>query len=297
MSWVTVIFSMTASACLTLGLIYGLIWWRQRDAWVNLLFALTAIGTAATAASDLAQLQADSTAHLAAAIRGSHVANWLMLLPLAGFVRLYLRAGRWWLLWTVCGLRTASLLLNFLTGQNLNYREITRVSHVPFLGDTVSSIGDGVVNPWMIVGQLSLWALIAFVVDASITVWRRGDRRMAVMIGGSILFFLLAGTGQVVLVVWGNVQWPLTTSLFYVGIIAAMGYEFGSEALRASQLALELRNSQRQVDLATSAADLGMWTWDLNNRDGWTSAKARGLLGVLAPENLTQARFLDAVHP
>jgi hypothetical protein len=42
MSWVTVIFSMTASACLTLSLIYLFIWWRQKDDWANLLFALAA---------------------------------------------------------------------------------------------------------------------------------------------------------------------------------------------------------------------------------------------------------------
>jgi PAS domain S-box-containing protein len=32
MSWVTIILAMTASACLTLALIYGFIWWRRRDA-------------------------------------------------------------------------------------------------------------------------------------------------------------------------------------------------------------------------------------------------------------------------
>ena len=44
MSWVIVIWSMTASACLTLGLIHLIIWSRQRDAWANLLFALVALG-------------------------------------------------------------------------------------------------------------------------------------------------------------------------------------------------------------------------------------------------------------
>ena len=189
MNWVTIIFSMTASACLTLALIYGLIWWRQRDAWANLLFSLAAIGTAATAATDLATLRSESTVQLAAAIRWSHLANWLMIVSLAWFVLLYFRAGRPWLLWTVCGLRTVSLVLNFTTGENLNYREITSVSRLPFLGETVSSVGAGVANPWMIVGQLSLWALLIFVIDASITVWRRGDRRTAVIVGGSIVLF------------------------------------------------------------------------------------------------------------
>jgi hypothetical protein len=48
--------------------------------------------------------------------------------------RLYLRAGRLWLSWTVCGLRTLSLVLNFVCTPNLNYREITGLLHVSFLG-------------------------------------------------------------------------------------------------------------------------------------------------------------------
>ena len=40
MSWITIIWSMSASACLTLALLNFFIWCRQRDVWANLLFAL-----------------------------------------------------------------------------------------------------------------------------------------------------------------------------------------------------------------------------------------------------------------
>jgi PAS domain S-box-containing protein len=297
MSWVTIIFSMMASACLMLGLICALIWWRQRDAWAYLLFALAAIGTAATAFTDLAMLHAESPVHFSAAVRWSFCANWLMIVALAGFVRVYLRAGRTWLLWTVCGLRTVSLFANFLTGENVNYREITGINQIPFLGESVSTIGEGVVNPWMIVAQLSLWLLLIFVVDASITAWRRGERRMAMLVGGSIVFFLLGATGQAALIVWGHFQWPPTTSLFYAGIIFVMAYEIASETLRATQLARELHTSEQKVELASAAAGVGMWTWDIGNREGWASAKAQGLLGLRNSEHLTEARFMDTVHP
>jgi len=63
------------------------------------------------------------------------------------------------------------------------------VRRIPFLGEPVSA-AVGVSNPWMLVGQLSLLLLVIFVADASVTVWRRGDRRSAA--GGSIVFFVLA---------------------------------------------------------------------------------------------------------
>jgi two-component system, LuxR family, sensor kinase FixL len=74
----------------------------------------------------------------------------VLVVSLVGFVRLYLRIGRPWLAWTVCGLRTLALLLNFLVGQNLNYREITQLRHISFLGESVS-VAVGVPNPWMVV--------------------------------------------------------------------------------------------------------------------------------------------------
>ena len=102
---------------------------------------------------------------------------------------LHLRAGRSWLAWTVCGLRTFSVLLNFLTGQNLNYLEVTRLRHIPFFGESVG-VAEGVSNPWMLVGQLSL-LLVVFVTDATFAVWRRGDRRRLVLLGSTIIFFVM----------------------------------------------------------------------------------------------------------
>jgi PAS domain S-box-containing protein len=85
--------------------------------------------------------------------------------------------------------------------------------------------------------------------------------------------------------------------LFYAGIIFVMAYEIASETLRATQLARELHTSEQKVELASAAAGVGMWTWDIGNREGWASAKAQGLLGLRNSEHLTEARFMDTVHP
>src|SRR5436309_1798012 len=125
MSWVTVIWSMSASACLTLALIHGFIWWQQRNAWANLLFTLAALGTAAFAGCELAMMRAGTPAAFASAMGWAHVAVWVIFVSLVGFVRLYFNAGRPWLGWIACALRTFSLFPNFVVGQSLNYREIT----------------------------------------------------------------------------------------------------------------------------------------------------------------------------
>jgi hypothetical protein len=137
MSWVTVIWSMTTSACLVLALMNLFIWCRQRDAWANLLFALMAVGTAAIAAFELAMMRAETTASFGLALRWIHMPACVVVLSLAWFVRLYLNAGRTWLLRSTCGLHVVSLILNFLLGQSLNYWAITRLRPVSFLGESV----------------------------------------------------------------------------------------------------------------------------------------------------------------
>jgi signal transduction histidine kinase len=244
---VTVIFSMTASACLTLALIHACIWWQQRNAWASLLFALTAIGTAAAAACNLALLHADSPAQFAFSLRWLQLAFSVAFLALAGFVRLYLRAGRMWLLWIACGLRLLAVVLNFSTGENLRYRKIWELRQIPFLGDSVSIAQGGVPNPWLFVGQLSLLALVIFAVDAALTVWRRGDQREAVIVGGSITLVMLAISAQSALIIQGVVEWPITPSLFCLVMVAVAAYELAREALRATNLAREAHAHRNEV--------------------------------------------------
>jgi two-component system sensor kinase FixL len=296
MNWIPVIFSMIASAYLTTALTYTFIWWRQRDAWAYLLFALAALGAAALAACDMAQMLAKDPAQYSSGVRWEQLSLWALILPLTGFVRLYLRAGRTWLLWSICGLRTLSLFLNFLTGQNLNYREVTSLRHISFLGESVS-IAQAVPNPWMLVGQLSLLAFVIFAVDAANSVWRRGERRLAVIVGGSIVIFMLAGSVQGMLICWGYVQWPLTPSLFYVGIVAAMGYELGGEALRAARLAGDLRARDQQMTFAAEAASLGFWFREFAGDEFWGSDQWRVLFGFTRSEQVGLDTFLQRLHP
>jgi PAS domain S-box-containing protein len=296
MSWVTILWSMTAATSLTLAAIHFLVWLQRRTAWADLLFTLTSLGVAAYAGSELAMMLAQTPQQFAAALRWLQVPTWLVVVSLAGFVRLHLHAGRRWLAWGVIALRSLALLLNFLVGQNLNYREVTGLRHIPFLGEKVS-LGVGVSNPWMLVGQLSLLVLVIFAVDATITVWRRGDRRQAVVTGGSIVVFTLTGMAQAVLVLWQMVDMPLTVSFSFLGIVVAMGYEMSRETLRAAQLSEDLRESQERMTLATEAAGFGVWMWNIARNQIWGSARWLGLFGFAPDATVTFENVIQRIHP
>jgi PAS domain S-box-containing protein len=303
MSWVTVVWSMIASACLTLATISWLVWYRNRTAWADLFFALTAASTAVFAFCELWLMRAATLPELLAAMRWGHVPLFCWLVSTTWFVFLYLRAGRRWLAWTICGLRAFYLLLNFLVEQNVNYREVTSLRQIRFLGESVT-LSQGIPNPWMLLGHLSMLLILIFVADASVTAWRRGDRRKAVMIGGAVEFFLLLGLIETVLIFWGQMQAPIVFSLFFLGLVAVMGYELSHDVLRASQLVHDLqaseaglRESEARMSLAVDAADIGLWVQDIARNELWANEKWRELFGFEPSVHLDANVILNRLHP
>ena len=221
MSWVTVIWSMVAAACLTLAAIYGLVWYRDRTAWARLLFSLTAASTTAFTFCELWLMRAETPGELLTALQWGHVTVLLLLVSIIWFVRFYLRAGRLWLAWTLCGLRVFYLLPGFLLGQGLISLEIS-LRRVPLLGDYVT-VFTGSVNPWMLIGHALNFMIVIFVADASVTAWRRGERRQALIVGGAVEFLIILGTLESALIYWAHLPIPILLSPFYLGLVAVMG--------------------------------------------------------------------------
>ncbi len=303
MSLITILWSMSAAACLTLAAINFMVWFKDRKALANLLFSLFATGTATFAFCELRMMRAATPAEFATVLKWAHIAVWLLVVSLVGFVRFYLKAGRPWLAWIVCGLRTLALVINFLVGQNLNYREIIRLQPVSFLGETVQ-IAQGVPNSWMLVGQLSLATLFIFIADASITAWRRGDRHRGLAVGGGAVFFALVGTIQSVSIFWGIVRIPIVSSISIMALVAVMGYELSRDMFHASELGRKLRESEaglheseERMRLAIEAAGFGVLVRDFSQNEMWASDRWRALFGFSGSERLELDHVIQRIHP
>ena len=304
MSWITIVWSMNAAACLTLATIYLLVWSKQRERWAYLVLSCNAVAGAALTAFELWLLRAQSAEEYAEILRWTQLPVWSLIVTLVVFVRLYLRAGRLWLAWSVCSARTLALILNFVFIPNLSYRQITGLRQVPWWGGETVSVPVGVTNPWILVAQLSLVLLVIFFVDATITAWRRGDRQRALVVGGALIFFSALAIGQVALVVWGIIQVPFLACFSYLGLIAAMGYEVSIDMLHRAKLSRQLQASEadlhearERMELAANAANLGMWMWDIPRDEIWITDKGRALFGFGASEKLDLESFKDVLHP
>lgn len=297
MNLIVLVWSMAASACLTLGCVFGLIWWKERRQTVGyLIFAVAATASACLTLLEMQVQFLQSTETYGRILQWAHVPMWVLILCLIGMARFYLKSGRPWLAWTNVGLRTLALILNFAFPPNLNFREITALGRITFLGES-SHYPVGVANPLMAVGLLSLAFLIAFIFDASVSLWRRGDRQQAVTFGGVTIFMILASVVHGLLVMAGVLHTPVMTSFYFSGIIIIMGVELSHLVAKSGRVARELQESQLKVQLAKSIAKIGLWTWNLAEGKLVLSAGDRSLHGLPAQGEITIESFLGAFVP
>ena len=158
-------------------------------------------------------------------------------------IRLYLRAGRLWLLWLICGLRALMLVLNFVPGANFYFREITSLQPMPLLGELISR-PHGVLHFWTMLMIPSLLLIVLFAIDAAHTAYKRSGRRRAWVLGG-----LMAVGFSMVIVCYALYARGILPSTFssqpFLLLILLMGYELSIDVLRAGQLSRELVESQQ----------------------------------------------------
>ncbi len=286
---------MNAAVCLTLAVFYAMVWCKQRDNWVHLLFASSAIAVAAISAFELWMMNASTAEQYQLSVRWVHVPTWLLTVSFVAFVQFYLHAGRRWLAWSIYSLRTLVLILNFIFPVSINFRAITDIYHLSWAG-AIFSVPVGVPNPWSLISNFSLLLLLIFSVDATIAVWRRGDRRRALLVGGSMIFGAILAS-HAPLVIWGLVEVPFFLGFTYTATVVAMGYELSNDMARAARLTRELEISEKRFNLAADSANLGMWEWDLSNDEIWVTPTRRVPLGFPVCGRITSEQLISRCHP
>jgi two-component system sensor kinase FixL len=298
MNLTTVIWSTAAASCVTLALVHLLLWCWNRESKASLWFAGTAMSVALLACIEFAMMRAQEPPEFLALHRWGHLAFFVIILCIVGFVQSYYRTGRWWLVWSLIGLRLLILVLAFVPGPTFNFREITAMEPVVFFGESVM-IPRGIPTPWEFLGNASGLLLVVFVIDAAVRLQRRDDtgekRRPPVMAVGVVLFILSCAVNGV-LIHHGKAQVPYFITLSFLFVIAAMKFELSRDMLHAARLAAEVRENAESMRLAAGAGELALWRWDIPRDRIWVSPGGRELYGIPPAQVITLQSVLDTIH-
>jgi PAS domain S-box-containing protein len=246
MSVLTILWSAAAAACLTLAVLQFSVWLRRRDSLASLIFAFAALGAAGNAIFELAMLHATEIPTYDTAIRYSHIPIFVLLVSLVWFVAVYFQTAQRWLAWVITFSWTAGLIINFVSPHSLVYREILALRRVSLPWGEQFTLAEAVLNPWRIVADLTSLLILVYFVDASLRLIRKGDRRRALVIGGSAVFFIILGGIHTPLVDAGTIRMPYILTFAFLAIIIAMSMELIRDVLHASVLSQEVASSERR---------------------------------------------------
>jgi two-component system, LuxR family, sensor kinase FixL len=297
MNWITIIWPMVAAVCLTLGLLELRVGLTRPVDWARLLFAVCAFATAAVSGIELALTQTENPAQFQELLRWGDFGCGLMIVSMTAFVWVYFRSGQKWLAIAGPCIWCVGMLADLLPGSSMTYLKITAVRTVETFGGAFYQAAEGRPNPWHTFSHVGIVLIFVFVVDASVRLARRGASRRAIVIGGSVALWVLIAATHSTLVDHGLLRSPYIISESFLIVVLAMSFELTADVSAAARIGRELKESERRMDLASAAAGLGMWTWNLNSQEGWASARTQRLLGISESELPTQGRFMEAVHP
>jgi len=297
MNWMTVIWPMVTGACFTLALINLRIACGDRRAAPHLFFAFASLAVAAISGFELALMRTSDLVTYDAILRWAVVPIGIMMASTAGFVWSFFHAGRTWLGITSVLLNLSAQMADFVTPVPA-VRHAVALRQQETFGGVHFTIPTIVSQPiWEAVDILSVLFLIAYTWDAAWVVWKRGERRRALVIGWGVTLFLLGARGHAILVERGILPTPYLVSFSFLGLLIAIGIELTDDVLHTARIARNLKESERRIDLAARAAALGFWTWDITSNEIWANPAARALFGIRQSEKLNLSHFFGLLHP
>ena len=244
MSGITVLWSIASAVCAALAIIHLLIWVERRSETTNLLFALASFGAAGSAVAKMAMLKAATIDGYAIALRASFAAISLLVVSMVWYVREYFGNGRRSLAVAVTISWVLVLVVDAVTPFSPLFREISGLLTAKTLWGETFSMARGVTGPLRWVVDVADLALFLFFVDAVVTLFRRGNPRRTIFIGGVLATILVAAVVQARLVDTGRLRMPYVVTIVYLGVVMVAGYPLTAEMFRARELALRLQTTE-----------------------------------------------------
>lgn len=297
---VAILWSMIAAGSLLLGFVHVARWLLDRRALADLAFSLVAFSFVGVALIEVGCMHARDAAEWGEWVRWGHLPLFGLVVGTATFIHLFLGTGRRWLLWTLVGMRSLILVINFTSHPNVTFAEIATVEKIRFLGALVTVGGETMPGRWQFLGLLSSLLLLVYVLDAAIAKWRAenpDERRGAILIGGSVFLMVLIALSYTQLTIYGFAKLPFVITPAFLPPLMAMSFELGYDMLRASRLARQLHDSRLRLELAAGSAHLGLWEWDGGRGRILATRQACQIFGVPEDQSGDFARWMQKIQP
>ncbi len=228
------------SFSLTLLFIHFRVWLSRRHVLDNLMFSLAALGAAMLAAVEMISFKTSTVEGHRLLIQLMHIPIFLLIVSITWFVWFYFKTGKMWMAVSISGLWVIGLVLNFLVGDNLTYLDTEGVKQVlTFTGES-TYVPYGRVNPLANIVNLASVLFVIYVIDAMIRRAKQVRERKGILVGSSIVFFILVAGIMAPLVDYEVIKAAYMVSLPFTAILLAMSVQLTQDVMDMYALSKEV---------------------------------------------------------
>ena len=248
-NWLTVLWAMVAATLLTLAWMNLVLAVRRqgRAAKGHLLFAVLAVSAAGSGVFELLLANTRTIDQYGALLRAAHLPIGLLVLVTPWFVILLFRTGRRWLAIGSNVLWGAGLAMNVVSPHSRVYSTITSIERVPTFGSAEFTWVTGTGPADRGLGYAGVFLALVFVLDAAVSLQKRGQRRGALIVGLCLGTSLAIGLFHSGLVEMGLLRSPYLVSVAFTTIMGGMAFELVHDAVDAPVLEQRVHVQEAEV--------------------------------------------------
>lgn len=246
---------MAFAVFLTIALIHWLIWYRAHREITHLLFALTAAAAGANAVAEAAIYHADSIDLMSTALRWYVATSGCWCIATICFIASYARVSRVgkYVTAAIVSVFLAALVINLFSPASYLYTELTGLREIVLPWGERIWLAIGKDNPWRLLTELGLVAVLGVVADGCYQLSLRGKRRRAIIFGAAAFLFMLCFGTHAFLVDTGRLDAPYLSTYGFLALVALTSYDLAGDVVQTSQLSSKL--ARKESDLRTAVAD------------------------------------------
>lgn len=239
------LFPLAAGVGLVIAFLNFLIWFRLKDEYVFLFAGAMSFAAGLVALCEGFNFNNPIISSFQSTLRLQNYAIGVTLVSMVWYVRLRLGTGRMWLAVAISIAWTIGLVANTLSTGNLTFSILSSLNSdvTAWSEKFVSPIGNA--HQLRIIVDLTIPAIIVFLVDAMISAIRRGNSQAAIKVCLPTLFFMVVAGVHTTLVDSGVLKSPYAISLVFVAISVLLAADLVSGVARVAKLNTQL-NIERQ---------------------------------------------------
>jgi len=281
----------TAAICAVVGLQHLMLALRVEDRKLQILFAIAAFGVAGDAVFERRILSATSAEEFLGGMPWTALWICATIVALSWYIALRTGLVRRWLLSAVTVLATLTVVLDFTVGISFSGPVELHHAELPWGEVFARAIGD--TSPLRAVGDVLMVGFLVFLVDITVQLARRGDRRTAGLVGGSLVIYALS-LFMIIPVDLGLLRLPSLHTFAFLAIVAGMSWDLSEDLIRASRLSREVLANERRWHQLLDSIQLLVVGLDEEGRITSMNPFAEQVSGYSAAE-MVGRRFLEYV--